>query len=379
MKFENLTEDQKQTLLRTLSRAESLRIAKLWHKGQRTIYYWREELMKMGLEDQVIRDYLKTQSEINLIAVSNKFNVAPIQIQNVVESLQKEGKLIDIRDGKVLHLSELPAYQVIKIDIQPFFGTKARFGVVSDTHLNSKYERLDVLNALYDMFEREGIKTVLHAGNIIDGFCRLNQFDVWNSGVDEQIGYLIKNYPIRKDFVTHFITANDHEGWYIKQNHVNIGKNIENTAIGNGRKDLHYLGHIEADVEIKIGERPTIIRVFHPGRGSAYAKSYKPQKIIESFAGGEKPDFLVIGHYHKSGWDIIRNVPYVGAGCTTDQSPYLRTNPTQVDVGGYIVELRIDEAGNVRRVIPEWFIFYNKGFYKKAIVKKYEKVWEYRW
>ena len=95
-------------------------------------------------------------------------------------------------------------------------------------------------------------------------------------GVNEQVNYCIEKYPQKRGIITHFISADDHEGWFIQREHINIGKVIEDTAINQGRDDLHHLGYIEADVHIAIGKRDTIIRVFHPGGGTAYAISYVP-------------------------------------------------------------------------------------------------------
>jgi predicted phosphodiesterase len=379
LRYEDLTEEQKNKVRKIQNKEDAEKIAKEFNKGWRTVYSWKEKLMQNEFKDEEIKDFLESQKRANIVEVSNKFDVSIAHIQGIISKLQNEGKLIDVVGEQIQRFSTMPSGTIQKIDIQPFFNKWVRFGVVSDTHLNSKYERLDVLNALYDSFEEEGIKTVLHAGNIIEGYSELNQFDVINTGVEEQVKYCIANYPKRKDIITHFITADDHEGWWVKRDHINIGKVIENAAIEDGRNDLHHLGYIEADVEINYGERPTVIKIMHPGGGSAYAKSYKPQKIIESFAGGEKPDFLIIGHYHKMISDIIRNVPYVGAGCTADQSPFLRKSPIQVNIGGFIVDLMIDEAGNVRRFRPDWFVFYNKKFYQQEIKKEYQRQWEYKW
>ena len=381
MRYENLTREQKERLFNALHKEDIEKLADEWNKKWRILYVWKAKLVQSEFKDEVLKDIIKSKKQINIIDISNQFDISVAHIKSIIDACRKEGNLIEIREDVVVKLNSMPSGEIVKIDIEPFLGKWLRFGVVSDTHLNSKYERLDVLNALYDIFEREGIKTVLHAGNIIEGYnSHINQFDVINTGVNEQVAYLIKNYPYKKNIVTHFITADDHEGWYVKQNHVNIGKVIENAARDDGRNDLHYLGHIEADVQLEVGERPTIIRIMHPGGGSAYAKSYKPQKIIESFAGGEKPDFLIIGHYHKSGWDVVRNVPYISAGCTADQSPFVRKIPIQINVGGYIVDLKIDDAGNVRRVRPDWAIFYNREFYTgKEPIKEYQKAWEYKW
>lgn len=52
------------------------------------------------------------------------------------------------------------------------------FGFTTDNHLCNRHSRLDVLNAAYDHFEREGINIVYNAGNWIDGEARFNKTEL---------------------------------------------------------------------------------------------------------------------------------------------------------------------------------------------------------
>jgi hypothetical protein len=63
-----------------------------------------------------------------------------------------------------------------------FDGEWCKIGAFGDTHLYSKYARLDVLNCLYDVYEKERITAVYHTGNMMDGQCRFNQFDLVGPG-----------------------------------------------------------------------------------------------------------------------------------------------------------------------------------------------------
>jgi predicted phosphodiesterase len=360
----------------------------------RTVYFRRKKLVERekkkfqtdkqdeaGEKDKLIKARILRQKETSIENLSETFDVSIQHIAELVDALIYEGHLINVSQNNIKLLQSIEPPAPIKIDIAPFYNRWIKFGAISDTHLNSKYQRLEVLNALYDIFEREGIKNVFHAGNIIDGFSRLNQFDVFNSGVDEQVEYCVQNYPKKNDMITHFITADEHEGWYVQREHINIGKLIEQTALENNRNDLHHLGYIEADVKVSIGKRDTVLRVFHPGGGTAYAISYLPQKIIESLEGGNKPDFMIIGHSHKHETGEVRNVPYIQAGCTQDQTPFMRKRHNEAHIGGYIIELEISEEGNIYRMKSEFFKFYNKEFYEieKKTAERTVKSWEYKW
>jgi hypothetical protein len=92
--------------------------------------------------------------------------------------------------------------------------------------------------------------------------------------------------------------------------------------------------------------------------------SYKPQKIVESFSGGDKPAVLMIGHYHKLSYNHFRNVHCIQVGCTQDQTPFLRKKGIHVDVGGGICKLTQDpKSGSITACQVEFFTYQVRGFY----------------
>lgn len=240
-------------------------------------------------------------------------------------------------------------------------------GGVSDTHLGSKHERLDVLEALYDYYVDEGVTQVFHGGNWIEGEARFNRYDITVYGMDAQIDYFIDNYPKRKGLKTYYVAGDDHEGWYQQRELVNIGERLEERAQARGRSDLVYLGYAEADVALQTKSgASTTMRVVHAGGGSAYAISYQPQKIVESLQGGEKPSLLLIGHYHKAIYAYIRNVHTVSLGTTEDQSMFMRKRSIEAHVGGWILRFKQDPVdGHITRFGGEFIPFYDRGYYEK--------------
>lgn len=240
------------------------------------------------------------------------------------------------------------------------------FGVTSDNHLCNKHSRLDVLRVAYDHFEREGITHVLNAGNWIDGEARFNKTELVTApGMDNQINYLLDKWPARKGITTHFIAGDDHEGWYSQREGIEIGKYLELQARQQGRSDLHYLGYAEADIQLAARHGSSVLRLVHPGGGSAYAISYTDQKRLESYQGGEKPAVEVVGHYHKFNQGYPREVHTVQCGCTCDQTLFMRKKRLQAHVGFVVLRLRQNSAGIVERCAVEWFPFFDRGFYEK--------------
>lgn len=240
------------------------------------------------------------------------------------------------------------------------------FGATSDNHLGSKYERLDVLNDLYDRFEQAGVSRVYNAGNWIDGEARFNKFDLHKHGADEQLRYLAEEYPQRHGIETFAVTGDDHEGWYAQREGLDIGRMALNAMRDAGRSDWHDLGYMEAHIKlINANSGATaIMTVVHPGGGSSYAYSYAIQKIVESYDGGEKPSVGLYGHYHKLWAGNIRNVWCLQTGTTEDQTPFMRKKKLEAHVGGALVSLEQDpESGAIIGFTPKLIRYFNRGFY----------------
>jgi hypothetical protein len=246
-------------------------------------------------------------------------------------------------------------------------GDWVRHGLVADTHLCCKEQRLAELHTQYDLFVREGITTVFHAGNIIDGYIpRINGESVFETTIDGQAQYVVDNYPSRPGITTYFITGDDHESWFAPG--FNIGGYIGLLAKNQGREDLVYIGHVEADVEIKSGKASTLIKIQHPGGGSSYARSYTGQKQVEALEGGEKPAILIQGHYHVSNYMQERNVHVIGLPGFQDQTIFARKKRLRMEVGGAILEFKINpEDGAVTRCRVEFTRYFTRGYYKNYL------------
>ena len=311
-----------------------------------------------------VRAALK-RGPLTLAELSSKLDRGVNVIESAVEWLTANNYNVRIAGSAVEAPSDLPAGGEIRIDPKLYRGRKFKFGFITDNHMCSKYERLDVANALYDLYEEAEIPIVFNAGNILDGRCRFNQFDLIPGceSMEGQINYFTQHYPQRKNILTKFIAGDDHEGWWAQREGVDIGRLMESRAADAGREDLEYIGYLEADVLLKAPKGETWIRVMHPGGGSAYAISYAPQKIVESFQGGEKPNILLIGHYHKMDFCYPRNVFCISGGCTQDQTPFMRKKKLEAHVGGWLCEAELADDGHVSRLRAEFVPFYDKSFY----------------
>lgn len=291
------------------------------------------------------------------------------QVLDAIDQIRAGGALVDefggrFSIGKSLApaFAEGPTFEYVSRRDNTFL-----FGALGDSHLGSKYERLEVLNDLYDRYERAGVDRVFHTGNWIDGDEPKNRHDIAVHGMEPQLAYLAKHYPNRKGIVTYAVTGEDHEGWWGRSEGIDIGLRCEQTMHQHGRQDWVNLGFMESHVKLVNANsgKTSILAVVHPGGGTAYALSYTVQKIIEALEGGEKPAVALYGHYHKLWAGNIRNVWVAVTGCQQDQTIFTRNKIRQeVHVGGTLIELEQDpKTGAIIGMTPRLQRYFVKGYY----------------
>ncbi len=289
-------------------------------------------------------------------------------VLEAIEALQAEGVKIERDEGWTFtlhnHAPEAgylngPAIEIISRPDNTFV-----IGGMGDLHAGSKYCRWDAREDLVRRCEARGAQAILDTGNWIDGEASFNKYDLEAVGLDAQCKLLAKKHPKTK-LPIYAVAGDDHEGWYEAREGINIGWYCEKTMREAGH-DWTNLGYMESHIRLVNANsgKSVVIAVVHPGGGSAYALSYRPQKIIESYEGGEKPAVVFFGHYHKLDAGNVRNVWYGQTGCCQDQSPFMRKKSLEAHVGGLIVGMEQDprtgaiigfDAGMVR--------YFNKAYY----------------
>lgn len=232
--------------------------------------------------------------------------------------------------------------QTFRGDMKRWAGGKFRFGVVSDTHLGSRYQQLTHLHDFYRVVARRKIGTVYHCGDICDGgggaanMYRGHEFEIFLHGADTQIEYTVENYPKFSGVRTILISGN-HDQAFLKSVNINLARHI-----AKARNDITFVGDDLAFIE----QDAIKICLMHGRSGVAYARSYRLQKIIEQMAPEHKPNFLFLGHYHVPAHiPGYRNVEGWQMPCFQAQTPYLAAKGLYPFVAGLIVTVQPDASG----------------------------------
>ena len=280
--------------------------------------------------------------------VAKDLELEEYQVYGLVEMLKREGYLFDIIEGQIVKYKPLKENGVYKI---PSNLQHIKLLLLSDTHLGSKYDRLDILRYLYQQAEENGTNYVLHSGDLCEGVSgRPEQlYELKELSYTGQRDYVVENYP-QSNIPTYIISGN-HDLWWVKKCGADIVQDICNR-----RDDLHYLG---SDCEdLTIGKLK--IRLRHGSGGNAYARSYRLQKYLDSIAVDERPHILQMGHIHQAFYMQQGKTHCFQTSCLQDLTPYERSQGFNNDKSVWWVDVDFDRKGNPVKVQQELETFGKK-------------------
>lgn len=222
------------------------------------------------------------------------------------------------------------------------------FMFITDTHIGEKHYAPEYMDAVCEEAYKHGIKTMYHAGDVSEGMSnRAGQiYELNRIGYDAQKEYCIQELSKFEGEIS--LIDGNHDRWFIKSNGAIIVKDI-----CEHNDSWHFIGHDEGDIEIN----GITIKLFHGEDSSSYAISYRIQKLVESFYGGEKPNVLLAGHVHKHGYFFERNIHCFLGGCLERQTKWMRGKRIAAHTGFWRISLTIGD-NEVKQVTSTFYPFY---------------------
>lgn len=276
------------------------------------------------------------------------------EVIGLIQLMKQDGELVDYINGEIVKLKK-PIQNDGVYEI-PNNLEKLKLLLISDTHLASKFDRVDILRYLYEKAEDKGINYILHSGDLTEGLSGRPQqlYELKEASYTGQRDYVIDKYP-KSNIPTYLISGN-HDLWWIRQCGSDIVKDI-----CNNRENMIYLG---SDCEdLKIGKLK--VRLYHGKSGSCYAKSYKLQKYLDSILIDDMPHILQTGHIHQAFYMKQDKTHCFQTSCLQDLTYFERSQGFGNDKSVWWVEINMDDKGNPVQVIQEL-----ETFSKKLIRKR---------
>jgi predicted phosphodiesterase len=290
----------------------------------------------------------------SFIEICNELQLKDYEVIGLIGLMKQDGELIDYVNGELVRLKTPPKIN----DVYQVEASSSHIPLllISDTHLCSKYDRLDILRYLYAKADERGVKHILHSGDFTDG--RSNRpehiYELREPSYEGQVDYCVEKYPTF-DGKTYVISGN-HDDWWYKSTGSEIVK-----AIAKQREDIIYLGSDVADM--KIGKLK--IRLFHGKGGNAYAKSYKVQKYLDSIPLEERPHILQTGHIHQSFYMKQDDTHCFQTSCLEDLTPFARSMGFANDKSVWWVDVEMNDRGQIQNITQELETFNTKKLVRR--------------
>lgn len=239
----------------------------------------------------------------------------------------------------------VPGYT--KAPILSFDGDYFKFAHFTDLHIGSVYFDPSLYKQALEECDREDVMFECYTGDITEGMSNRpgHVYELTEIGYTAQKKRAVEllSYSSRKKYMI----AGNHDWWFMKSNGANIVEDIAE-EIG-----AYYLGHNEGDIPIN----GVVMKLWHGEDGDSYALSYRVQKIIEAFTGGEKPHILLCGHTHKYIKLFDRNVHAISGGAICKQSHFMRMKRRPNHTGFCIIEVWT-KKGTVVKLRETFYPFY---------------------
>ena len=132
------------------------------------------------------------------------------EVEQAIAALRKKYNIVFAKFDRTFYLSDTPTWYSDQTDLSGAMPKEGVFGVISDTHLGSVAERLDILKLAYDRFAEVGVKAVFHQGDVTDGWSEyrghMNYVKVYGS--QPQALRVIRSWPKRDGITTYVIAGN---------------------------------------------------------------------------------------------------------------------------------------------------------------------------
>ncbi|MCK5625052.1 hypothetical protein KAI04_04370 [Candidatus Pacearchaeota archaeon] len=290
----------------------------------------RKVFSRFGIKKEIIE-----QEPCKLEKILDKHNISEDELKSILKSTKKSKP----ESGRLKYLD--------------FKDNHIKFTVISDLHLGHNRYRPDILEHAIENSKKQGSEFYCIPGDIIEGMSGRDGhiYELSHIGATNQLNYAIEQLS-QIDKPMYAITArNSHDGWFSSKGNMGfeVGPELDRRL-----ENFEFLGYDEADIEL--GNKIKI-KMTHPGDGTAYAVSYKAQKYLNALPGGQKPDILLQGHYHKAMYMFYRNVHHFDAGTLCDQTIFMKKKQTPAMTGYWIIDAWANDKG-VDRIKSEFVPFW---------------------
>jgi UDP-2,3-diacylglucosamine pyrophosphatase LpxH/biotin operon repressor len=320
-----------------------------------------EVLTKMRRLVELTHGHPKTLEEL-----CDELDMSPKAAKALISQARSKGYDVEVSEHVVGRAPE-PTARAPKVIAQPSKDWQL-VGVISDTHLGSKYCLREQIKDFIHEAYRVGVREILHPGDVLDGCYEHGRWEVTHPGIDDQADDLFETLPKLEGLTYHCIEGNHDEVFRSKAG-IDVGRYLQARFEGRGRNDLKFYGSRGAMLKV----RGALFELWHPRGSGSYAKSYRGQKFVANSFGPYKPDIVLIGHFHSFNYCVERGIHVLQ--CPTFQgsgSSFSKSLGGSPSIGGMVLSWRLTSDGTLRD-----FNLSLRSYYEREAPRELQAMKEY--
>lgn len=299
-----------------------------YDKDKSNVEIWKE----LWIPRQTVRRYRKNLAD-NLSATEDrKLSKEEKKKLDLVQTYS-EKELKDLLYQLQIHTSK---------DVEDTIGEPwhLKFALLWDTHFGNKMSAKKELADFYKKAWERGVETFIHCWDLVDGdgvypWQQYEQDKIWYG---EQLQDVVDNYPYYWNLKTYVVWWN-HDESFLKRTWANIVQWVSNL-----RDDIINMWFYDARIKLNWVD----INAHHGGGSMSYAKSYKPQKLIENIPVDNQPDIFASGHWHDALYMAYRNIHTFLPWAFLKQNLLAKRYNLWNTIWWWIVDIDINEKGESR-------------------------------
>lgn len=316
-------------------------------------------MKKETLAEKVVHLLSKPNTRLKFKEISSALKCTPQALDEAIYEIRKLRP--DLMFGKIdkcYWFSNTPTWYSNQTDLSRILSNEGIVGILSDTHLCSMAERLDVVHDAYQEFKKRGVTIVFHGGDLTDGWYEYKHHInfVKIHGNQEQAIYTIKHYP-KVEGITTYVIGGNHDDSYgaAKIDRISLithgfhhhGHDVK------GRDDLVYVGQYS---HYFIFPQEVRLHLLHPRGQAAYARSYKQQKRSEAMTNNERPDIQVSAHFHTFNYTVLQGTHMLALPGIQDETEFFKRLGLERSIGFCTAEYEI-KKGKLKSFSPRVFMY----------------------
>jgi transposase-like protein len=324
------------------------------------------------IKDNELFSYLKDQPR-SIEDLCRRFDCAPDRIVERLRAIEEEGWVLQKlpNDRVAVETASPPVIEHgFSEPLAERHGMIVPIAVGSDVHAGSVWSQPTALHQFTrEAYETYGVRAFFNPGDCTEGiygYRGINTELVPQARPYERAqsrpasvvqAKLYDAYKPHMPDLTYFELGGNHDFWHVQTNGFDPLR-----YVCNRRPDMVYLGYVAADIPLT---DQVTIRLWHPNRGPAYAKSYPLQKNMEAQAFADlqeavqderspKSSVILAGHLHYS--LCLIDLPMVGimAGAFQAKTKFMQGKALTPNVGGVVLRFLLRDNGHVERVEYTW-------------------------